>query len=152
MPWTVDQKAAYLAAFIDGEGWVRFGRDVCRGTHLARQIGFTNTDRALFEFVVEIAADLGLVFATKTIVPHNLKHSTRHNAVLIGGEKAFRKFSDIVPLRHGGKRGRLASMLASYKYNEDGSVARGAAAASPEMRNYTLAKARAARGKLRIVA
>jgi LAGLIDADG DNA endonuclease family protein len=154
VPWTAKQKAAYVAAFIDGEGWVRFGHDAggpLVPTRFARQIGFTNTDRALFEMVLKFAADLGLKFSDSTIISANPKHSTRYNAILIGGAAAFRRFAKVIPLLHGPKRARLAQILASYRYNTDGSVALGAAASTPEMRKAMLARARAARGKFRIV-
>ena len=57
-----DQMRGYLAAFIDGEGHINYS--LTRRGRPTKAIAFTNTDKQLFDRVVNIAADLGLPFRT----------------------------------------------------------------------------------------
>ena len=141
MPWSDDQKAAYIAAFIDGEGWVVFRHNPKR-SHKERQIGFTNTDKVLFQRVCQLLSDLGFDLAVRYVEHANPKHAPRYNATIIGGFAAFKKFSDLIPLQHPGKVERLAAMLSSYVFNSNGTVARGMAAALPERKILVLDAAR----------
>ncbi len=120
------EKAIYIAAFIDGEGWVVF-RENNKRAHTERQIGFTNTDKNLFDTMVSFSKDLGLAVSTHSITSKNPKHSTRYNAIYVGGEKTFKLFQELIPLQHSGKNDRLSMILSTYNYNEDGTVCRGKA-------------------------
>ena len=107
------EKMAYLASFIDAEGWVmcvRMGPTL----KLHRRVGFTNTDKELFDMVVGFATEAGLEFRVHTRKSSNEKHSRRWDAQLVGGRAAYQKLIDMVPLCHGPKRQRLAEIMEEY--------------------------------------
>jgi hypothetical protein len=116
---TFEQKQSYFAAFVDSEGWVTFRRLTGRReNHLQRQIGFTNTNKPLFDRLMEMAKDLGLDFAVDVPRMKNVRHSQRYNARLLGGRAAYEKFHALVPLQHPEKVERLEGILASYLSND----------------------------------
>jgi len=110
---TFETKMAYLAAFIDAEGWV-----CChlapRSNKLRRQIGFTNTNKPLFDRVVSFAAEAGLQFTVGKPRPNNNRHAPRYNATLTGGRTAYERFNALVPIQHPEKRARLDMIIERY--------------------------------------
>lgn len=114
---TFEQKMAYLAAFIDAEGWVTCRRNPA-GSKLYRQIGFTNTNKALFEKIVGFAAEGGLEFGIYSPDMNNSRHAQRHNAWLLGGRSAYEKFHALVPLQHPEKVARLEAIISGYLTTE----------------------------------
>lgn len=109
---TKDQAAAYLAAFIDGEGHIS-----CTNTKRGRftkQIAFSNTDKQLFDRVINIASILKLQFRVYHYAPQRKEWSPKWVAYLKGGQSSFEQFSKIVPLQCEKKKQTLADLLASY--------------------------------------
>jgi hypothetical protein len=113
-PMTPEQELAYLAAFIDGEGWITFWKFPNRNK-FTRQIGFTNTNEQLFRFIVELAERAGLTFSIRHVKIKNEKHSDRWNAMLLGGKAAYARFESIVPLMHPDKKIRLNAIMDCYE-------------------------------------
>jgi hypothetical protein len=107
-----EEKLAYLAAFIDGEGSVFWKPNLQRPCRL---VGFTNTDKELFDFVCAIFYDLGFRLYIKVKPSSNPKHNTKYDAILRGGKEAYKRFGKIVPLQHRGKRERIEAMIQDYQ-------------------------------------
>ena len=112
-----DQMRGYLAAFIDGEGHINYSL-TSRGRP-TKAIAFTNTDKQLFDRVVNIAADLGLPFRTyfrKRQKPH---WSDTWVAYLAGGREQIERFREIIPLQCERKLATLDEMINSYRGPEE---------------------------------
>jgi hypothetical protein len=144
---TPEQELAYIAAFIDGEGWI-----VCQrysaSNRLDRRIGYTNTDKALFDAVTQMLERAGFRVATKLVETKNPKHSNRWNAYLLGGKKTFELFLQTIPLQHPGKLSRLREIVTHYLTLGEAKRVRAEAwraAVSPERRREIALKMRMAR-------
>ncbi len=113
---TYEQQLAYVAAFMDAEGYI-----VCklgRTDKLLRRVGFTNTDKHLFEYVCGILENAGLSLYKSCRKGQSMRHSSRYDAHIRGGKEAFRRFAEVFPLQHRGKVDKLRSMLADYAQTE----------------------------------
>jgi hypothetical protein len=109
---TKEEAAAYLAAFIDGEGHIS-----CTATargHFTKNIAFCNTDKQLFDRVIELAAMLGLEFRTYHRVSPRKGWSPCWLAYIKGGRPSFERFAALVPLQCEKKKQKLADLVASY--------------------------------------
>ena len=118
--WSSELEAAtYLAAFIDGEGYVM---SKPRGLNQKREcrIGFTNSDRQLLDVVQSAAQFLGLEFREHLKARRSIKHAPAWDANLVGGKGAYRKFARLVPLRCERKKANLETLLAHYEECERG--------------------------------
>lgn len=107
-----DQAKAYLAAFIDGEGHIG-----CHGTsrgRMTKTVEFSNTDKQLFDRVVDIAASLGLPFRVYYRKSTRPKWSDKWVAYLAGGRPAFEKFQALIPLQATRKCEELDRLVKSY--------------------------------------
>lgn len=108
-----DAAAAYLAAFIDGEGHV--GCHMTRRGKVTKTLAFTNTDKQLFDNVISIAASIGFEFNIYMRKSERVKWSDKWIAYLRGGVVAFERFRDLVPIQCEKKRIRLDEVIASYR-------------------------------------
>jgi intein/homing endonuclease len=127
---THEQELAYLAAFIDGEGWVTCRQFERKKT--SRRIGFTNTDTSLFNAVVRMFERAGFAVSIKLIGTKNQKHSNRWNAQLLGGKEMYQRFKELIPLQHPGKQQRLDAILTEYAYLDENERQRMPHNATPE--------------------
>lgn len=108
-----NQELAYIAAFIDGEGWIVNHR--VNGTgKLQRKIGFTNTNKILFDALVVMLNRAGFEINVCFRPSKNPKHSDRWDGNINGGKESFAKFYEKIPLHHPGKIKRLEEILESY--------------------------------------
>lgn len=107
------EAAAYVAAFIDGEGHV-----CCRKTKLGfwtRHVSFCNTDKQLLDRVVELFSQLGFeptVYASKP--PKNPKWSKRWTVYVARDRPALERFSRLIPIQSERKKDALSQALANY--------------------------------------
>lgn len=109
---TPEQAAAYLAAFIDGEGHVS-----CNMTSRGRtnkQVAFSNTDKQLFDAVIDIAKSINIEFRVYFIKSAKPEWSDKWIGYLKGGKPAFEQFRATVPIQCAAKRGRLDDIINSY--------------------------------------
>lgn len=144
---TPDQELAYLAAFIDGEGYVSC-RFQCGGKKLMRRVGFVNTEKDLFDAVVAMLNRAGFETAIRARPSQNPKHADRWDCYLVGGKDAYKRFLEIVPLQHPGKRQRLSDMVSAYLTTGEAGRKRAKSRSeslTPERRREISAKALAAR-------
>ncbi|MCO8625997.1 hypothetical protein KGP96_11770 [Burkholderia multivorans] len=114
---TNDQAAAYIAAFIDGEGHIS-----CHFTsrrNRTKAIEFVNTDQQLFERVVKLGEQIGLRFRVYFQKSKNEKWSDRWVAYLAGGKDAFEQFQRIIPLQCERKIKTLQELVNSYRGPEE---------------------------------
>src|ERR1700730_10517358 len=112
-PMTQDQELAYLAAFFDGEGYVLCKRQ-CSDKKIGRRIGFTNTDKSLFNTVISMLQRAGFELSISERTMANPKHTNRWDCHIKGGRKGFERFASLIPLQHEGKKKRLASIVSGY--------------------------------------
>ena len=104
-----EQAAWYLAAMIDGEGWV--------SAHTGsknRAVRIANTDPALIAAIQEACTALGIEYHM-TNVPARRANWTPGQVVNIYGRENLRKIHELVPFRAPQKRERLASLLTTYR-------------------------------------
>lgn len=109
---TFEMKAAYLAAFIDGEEHVGLSR-VKKTGYYTREISFNNTDKALFDAVVKICQDLGFPVSVY-FYPRQLPDHDQWKARLSGTKVMFERFEQMIPLQAPRKRIRLRDIIESY--------------------------------------
>lgn len=109
---TPEQKAAYVAAFIDGEGHIGLHRNA-RGFRL-RSIQFVNTDRSLIDVMVQFLADLGFRTAETFQKITKPNHNDRWIVSILGGRQMFARFAEIIPIQSEKKRAVLREMIESY--------------------------------------
>lgn len=111
---SLDQKLAYLAAFIDGEGHVGLHRT--KKGHWTRHISFCNTDEALFDAVVQMARDLGFKVSVQTKKPVASKPHWAMSkiAYLARDRDSIERLAAVLPLQSPKKRETLQAMLQSW--------------------------------------
>jgi len=144
---TPEQELAYIAAFIDGEGYVSCRR-AGNGGKLQRRIGFVNTDKLLFDAVAEMIRRAGFPVSIRERRMANPKHSARWDCHVVGGRESFERFLSIVPLQHPGKRERLETIVKGYLTLDDAKRKRAhawRASMSPERQREIAEKARNSR-------
>ena len=110
------EKAAYLAAFVDGEGHIGCHRNK-RGT--ARVISVCNTDPDLIAAVVQICKDLGFDPTTQFREPEKPGWLPKTTILIATNRTAYQQFSDLIPIASGRKQAALADILASYLTKEE---------------------------------
>lgn len=106
------EKAAYLAAFMDGEGHVGLHRT--RVGQWTRHISFCNTDKQLFDTVVGYCRDLGFEPAIAFSRRHKQEWADRWVAYIARDREAFALFARLIPLQAARKRLALKQILESY--------------------------------------
>jgi hypothetical protein len=113
MAYTPEQAAFYLAAMIDGEGWVGEPRGAQN-----RAIRIANTDRDLIDAMVECCAALGIDCRVYAYRPARADWSPGWT-VQVWGQKNLQRVLDTVPIRCTRKRDRLARTVVSYRTELD---------------------------------
>ena len=144
---TPEQELSYVASFIDGEGYVLYRR-TANASKLHRRIGFTNTDKELFDTVAGMLNRAGFLLAVRERRMKNPKHSTRWDCYLLGGRGTFERFLSLVPLQHSGKLQRLREIVNGYMSLDDAKRKRAEAwrsSVSPERQREIAQKARNSR-------
>lgn len=106
------EAAAYLAAFIDGEGHINFC--MTSRNRSTKAIAFTNTNKQLFDRVVALATQLNLHFRVYHRGRQRPHWSDTWVAYLRGGRQAFDRFHQIIPLQCAKKKQTLRDMVNSY--------------------------------------
>lgn len=112
MELTYEQKLAYIAAFIDGEGHVGF-HTATKG-NLIRSISFCNTDKSLVDIMTQYLHDCGFetYFGfTKATKP---KYHDRWTVYVAGGTEAIRRFASLIPLQSIRKQETMRMIVESY--------------------------------------
>jgi hypothetical protein len=110
---TDTEKAAYLAAFIDGEGHIGLHLQKTTG-HYTREIEFNNTDKLLFDAVCQICRDLGFPVATYFIARSLPDHDV-WKARVSGRKAVYERFLDMIPLQSPRKVQKLKEVISSYQ-------------------------------------
>jgi intein/homing endonuclease len=105
-----EQAAAYLAAMIDGEGWIGEPKGAQN-----RAIRIANTDRVLIDAIAECCDVLGVHYTVQSIRARQDNWSDGW-VVDITGHDSLRYILDHVPFRAPRKRDRLARQVASYAH------------------------------------
>jgi hypothetical protein len=105
--------AAYLAAFIDGEGHIGLHLQKTTGFY-TREIQFCNTDKALFDAVCQICRDLGFPIATYFVSRKPPWHDV-WKARISGSKAVYERFLKMIPLQSPRKVQRLKELIASYQ-------------------------------------
>lgn len=107
-----EEACAYIAAFIDGEGHI--GCHMTSRNRSTKTIEFCNTDRQLFDRVVELGLSVGLHFRVYHTKSKREKWSDKSIAYLAGGRAAFSKFAQLIPLQCQRKVMALDELIHSY--------------------------------------
>lgn len=107
---TEQEKAAYVAAFMDGEGHI--GHKRTSAGFWQSQISFCNTDRALVDVMVRLLGDLGLPTRESFQESKREGWASRWTVYLAGGWPTFQRFFEIVPIQSPRKREILAQIVA----------------------------------------
>jgi LAGLIDADG-like domain len=118
MAFSEDQAALYLAAMIDGEGWVGEPKGVTN-----RAIRIANTERDLIDAIEECCQVLGLHYLTYPYVAKRENWSPGW-MVHITGEDSFRKILAQVPIRSTRKLDRVRRTIDSFRPRVDVKEAR----------------------------
>jgi LAGLIDADG-like domain len=107
--FNTEQARAYLAAMIDGEGWIGEPKSVQN-----RAIRIANTDPVLIDAIRECCAVLGLHY---TMTSHAARHAhwKPQQQVHITGRPAMAVVLATVPIRSPKKLDRLARTVESYR-------------------------------------
>jgi len=114
---TDGEKAAYLAAFVDGEGCISAAK-IKKTGHYVREIVVVNTDKSLIDAVINICRDLELptgVYFVKRKPPNNDIWRIR----ISGGKEVFYRFQQIIPLQSERKKDRLRDLILSYEDRDE---------------------------------
>lgn len=116
-PMTPDEKAVYIAAFIDGEGCVSCYRNVYQKSNNTRNtvrgISFANTERVLIDLMRQFLSDLGFK-TSEWADKRNVKRRTCWSVSITGGRPAFERFAVMIPIQHPAKKAALDDLLKSY--------------------------------------
>jgi hypothetical protein len=104
-----EQAAAYLAAMIDGEGWIGEAKSPQN-----RAIRITNTDPVLITAVMECCDVLGIGYRTYAYAAQRAHWSGGQLVTIYGLENLSRVLAE-VPFRAERKRERLVRLIASYR-------------------------------------
>jgi hypothetical protein len=111
--FTAEQAAAYLAAMIDGEGWIGEPKNKRnRGVRIA------NTDPALISAIIECCMVLDLHYTVTRAAgakPHWASQATVH----IGGLRSLERVQQLCPIRAPAKQDRLARTLPTFRQPVD---------------------------------
>jgi hypothetical protein len=111
-----EQAAAYVAAFVDGEGCVYFIKKILSNGHhhQARVITITNTDPSLIEAVKACFDILGIEYSTSDR-PGQTENRKHRYVIDIRKGPAMWRFRALIPLQSPAKRASLDRALASYR-------------------------------------
>ncbi len=110
--FSADEAAAYLAAMIDGEGWIGEPRTVFN-----RAVRISNTDPDIIDAIRECCAVLGITYTVYAVDARKPSWSDQQ-MVVIAGRDNMRRIHAVVPIRAARKRARLERTLASYRRPE----------------------------------
>lgn len=99
--------AAYLAAIIDGEGWIL--------VNINRQVGVFNTDRDIIDAVIECCQILALRHVVQFEERSQRKNRQDGWRVIVTGKDSLIRIRDQVPLRASRKRVKLDEAIAACK-------------------------------------
>lgn len=116
-----EQAAAWLAAFIDGEGCVYVKSYVRKGrTKWLRLMTVTNTELDLIEAAAEACDLLGITYTRGEGPPKgDPKHKYRY-WLEVQGQLGFRILRNSVPMRSTRKVEKLDQILATYTHSPRG--------------------------------
>jgi hypothetical protein len=106
--FTNTQAAAYLAAMIDGEGWIGSPKNKQN-----RAIRISNTDPDLISAIREVCDRLGITYTVQHINARKEGWSAGWWVDITGRANMIR-VRDEVPLRSSKKRARLDAIITSY--------------------------------------
>lgn len=110
---TDGEKAAYLAAFIDGEGHI--GLSVIKKTGcFTREITCNNTDKALIDAVAQMFRDLNFSIAMYHM-NRNFPNQPQWKIRLGANKATFERFLRIIPLQCPRKVTVLKQLIDSYR-------------------------------------
>ena len=114
-----DEAAGYLAAAIDADGCVYFGRGENAKTGkkwTQRRVIFTVTDPELVDTVADACDrfDIGYHRSDRPNSSGNPAHKHTYTLEITAGH-ALRRFDEVVILRHPGKREKLQECLDSFQ-------------------------------------
>lgn len=110
---TPKEHAAYIAAFIDGEGHI--GNHPMKCGSRSKSISFCNTEKALIDAMLESFNVLGIKTRIHYAEPAKKHWSPRWTVYVAGGEQSFAKFAELVPLRSEKKKLALQNLLQDYE-------------------------------------
>jgi hypothetical protein len=110
------EACSYIAAFIDGEGHI--GCHITARHRHGRTIEFSNTDKQLFDRVIEITKIIGLDFLIAFRASAKPGWADRWSARLAGGRSSYEKFRDIIPIQAERKKKALDELIDSYVEND----------------------------------
>lgn len=105
----IDFSAGYLAAMIDGEGWIGEPKSL-----MNRAIRIANTDPIIIEAIKAVCDELGITYTVQQIRARSEKRSPGWVVDITGRENMVR-IRDTVPFRCRRKRERLDKTIASYR-------------------------------------
>ena len=109
---TDGEKAAWIAAFVDGEGCIALSRVKKTGYYI-REIVVVNTDKFLIDAYVRMCTDLGfptcMYFKTRA-PPEKDVWTVRLSA----SKQVFEKFYQLIPLQTPRKKARIRDLIDSY--------------------------------------
>ena len=106
---TPEQKAAYVAGFIDGEGHIG-----CHPTgrgHWTRCVSFCNTDPILVRTVCAFLTDLGIPTRSHFSVATKKGWADRWTVYVNGSQDNYKLFRDIIPIQSPGKIAALNKII-----------------------------------------
>lgn len=109
-PWTKDQSIAYLAAMIDGEGWI----GELKGT-TNRAIRIANTEEDIITGITECLDHLGITYRIVREKENPNPRWAKRITVDITGLKNLSYILEHVHFRSVRKRARLGRLVASYR-------------------------------------
>jgi hypothetical protein len=105
--WDERTAAVYLAAMIDGEGWIL--------VNINRQVGIFNTDRDLIDAVTECCDVLGLNYVVQLERRAHRRNRQDGWRVNITGKPSLERIRDVVPIRASRKRSKLGEAIAACR-------------------------------------
>lgn len=94
---TIEEKLAYIAAFIDGEGHI--GNHKCSNGYYSRSIGFCNTDKSLVDIMCKFLIDCGFSIRMTYDEQKNSKWANKWTVYIANGRESFEKFKIMVPIQ-----------------------------------------------------
>lgn len=110
---TDGEKAAYIAAFIDGEGHIGLSR-IKKTGYYTREITTINTDKALIDAFVAMCQSLG--FPTSVyFVERQPPEKDIWRVRLAGSREVYERFEQLIPLQAPRKKTRLRQLIESYE-------------------------------------
>jgi hypothetical protein len=110
----IEQGAAYLAAMIDGEGWIGEPKP---DTFFNRAVRIANTDPDLIQAISEACDWLGITYTVQVSRPQTERRAKLW-VVDITGRENMVTIRQQVPIQAARKRERLDRQIASYRRPE----------------------------------